>query len=65
MGKPWDKREFVSWERALESGKLGSDQIETLDRMVAAGEAQTRKEAAQRLDWLDTVLDPDEHMYGF
>jgi serine/threonine-protein kinase RIO1 len=65
MAKPWEKKEFSSWARALEAGVLGPEHIETLDQMVRAGEAADRKEAAQRLDWTETVIDPDEHMYGF
>jgi hypothetical protein len=33
--------------------------------MVKDGEADTIEAAAARLDWQDTVINPDEHMYGF
>jgi hypothetical protein len=65
MAQPWEKKEFSSWARALEAGLLGPQNLETLDQMVRAGEAVTREEAAQRLDWKETIVDPDEHMYGF
>lgn len=65
MAKPWEKKEFASWARALEYGSLSPQQLETLDQMVRNGEATDRKEAAYRLDWTETVIDPDEHMYGF
>jgi hypothetical protein len=32
--------------------------------MVESGEAATLEAAADRLDWQETVVDPDEHMYG-
>jgi hypothetical protein len=65
MAKAWDKKDFSSWEQALRQKSLTEQQLRTLDTMVESGEAKTRDEAAQRLDWLDTVIDPDEHMYGF
>lgn len=65
MGQPWDKRDFPSWLRALAAGQLTPEQLRTLDVMVEAGEAEDRKAAAARLDWQDTIIDPDEHMYGF
>jgi hypothetical protein len=65
MALPWDKRDFSSWVEALKQGQLIPEQLQTLDAMVAAGEAENREQAATRLDWLDTVIDPEEHMYGF
>jgi len=65
MAQPWDRKIFSSWANALEAGALGPIEIETLDQMVRSGEAADRKEAAQRLDWKETIIDPDEHMYGF
>lgn len=65
MALPWDKRDFSSWEKALAAGQLNAEQLASLDAMVESGEAATREQAAERLDWLDTVIDPDEHMYGF
>ncbi len=65
MAQPWDRKAFPSWARALDAGALGPIEIETLDQMVRSGEAGDRKEAAERLDWMETIIDPDEHMYGF
>jgi hypothetical protein len=33
--------------------------------MLEDGEAGPVEAAAARLDWQDTVIQPDEHMYGF
>jgi hypothetical protein len=33
--------------------------------MVEDGQAETIEAAAAFLDWQDTVIQPDEHMYGF
>ena len=65
MALPWDKREFSSWENALREGQLNEKNLQTLDSMVESGESKNREEAAQRLDWQESVVDPDEHMYGF
>lgn len=65
MAQPWDRKVFPSWAQALDAGALGLLEIETLDQMVRSGEAADRKDAAERLDWMETVIDPDEHMYGF
>jgi len=40
-------------------------QRSVLEDMVARGEAGSIEAAAKRLDWQDTVNNPDEHMYGF
>jgi hypothetical protein len=65
MALPGDKQDFSSWLTALKVGQLSSVQIATLDSMVKSGEAETREQAAERLDWKDTIIDPEEHMYGF
>ncbi len=65
MARAWDERDFQSWEKALEGGQLDARQLALLDAMVESGEAASREEAAQRLDWQETVIDPVEHMYGF
>ena len=65
MAHPWDKQDFSSWVTALKAGQLSSVQIATLDSMVESGEAENREQAAQRLDWKETIIDPEEHMYGF
>ena len=56
---------FKSWRLALEQGRLSRDQLAVLEKMVEDGEAETVEAAAARLDWQDTVIMPDEHMYGF
>jgi len=56
---------FKSWRQALEQGRLTRDQLAVLEKMVEDGEADTVEAAAARLDWQDTVIMPDEHMYGF
>ena len=57
--------DFKSWRQALEANQLSRDQLAVLEKMVADGEAETIEAAAARLDWQDTVIMPDEHMYGF
>jgi hypothetical protein len=61
---PWDKREFRSWREALEQGALDAEHFRVLEEMVASGQAATIEAAASMLDWQETVVDPDEHMYG-
>ena len=56
---------FQSWRQALEQNRLSRDQLAVLEKMVEDGEARTIEAAAARLDWQDTVISPDEHMYGF
>jgi hypothetical protein len=60
-----DESHFKSWRQALADGRLTQDQLAVLERMVEDGEADTVEAAAARLDWQDTVINPDEHMYGF
>jgi hypothetical protein len=57
--------QFKSWRQALAEQRLTQDQLAVLERMVEDGEADTIEAAAARLDWQDTVINPDEHMYGF
>jgi hypothetical protein len=54
-----------SWRQALEDQKLSVEQLAVLKKMVEDGEADSIESAAARLDWQDTVINPDEHMYGF
>ena len=54
-----------SWRVTLEQGRLSPDQLSVLQKMVEDGEADSIEAAAVRLDWQDTVINPDEHMYGF
>ena len=49
----------------MADGKLTADQLDVLKKMVEDKEAESIEAAAARLDWQDTVLNPDEHMYGF
>ncbi len=65
MAHPWDKSKFDSWRNALEGGVLGSKELSLLREMVSGHQATTVEAAADLLDWQETVIDPDEHMYGF
>jgi hypothetical protein len=60
-----DEVQFKSWRQALAGKRLTRDQLAVLEKMVEDGEADTVEAAAARLDWQDTVINPDEHMYGF
>ena len=60
-----EESQFKSWRQALAENRLTPDQLAVLEKMVADGEAHSVEAAAARLDWQDTVLNPDEHMYGF
>jgi hypothetical protein len=64
MALPWEKREFQSWREALGKNVLEAAQLRLLEEMVARGEAASVEAAADLLDWKETVMDPDEHMYG-
>ena len=57
--------QFKSWRLALAEDRLTADQLAVLKKMVEDGEADSIEAAAARLDWQDTVINPDEHMYGF
>jgi hypothetical protein len=57
--------QFKSWRQALAEKHLTPDQIAVLQRMVEDGEADSIEAAAAKLDWQDTVINPEEHMYGF
>ena len=60
-----DESGFSSWRQALAANRLTPDQLAVLEKMVEDGEAESVEAAAARLDWQDTVIQPDEHMYGF
>ena len=60
-----EESQFKSWRRALAENKLTPEQLEVLRKMVEDGQAETVEAAAAMLDWQDTVIMPDEHMYGF
>jgi predicted alpha-1,6-mannanase (GH76 family) len=65
MASPHEKKEFESWYRALLAGKLTPSQLMVLQTMVDEGQAKNLERAAQLLDWQESVIDPDEHMYGY
>ena len=60
-----NESEFKSWRQALAENRLTRDQLAVLEKMVEDGAARTIEAAAAQLDWQDTVINPDEHMYGF
>jgi hypothetical protein len=60
-----DESQFKSWRLALAANILTEDQRAVLESMVRDGEATSLEGAAAKLDWQDTVINPDEHMYGF
>jgi hypothetical protein len=60
-----DDFQFKSWRQALAENRLTPDQLAVLERMVEDGEADSVEAAAAKLDWQDTVINPEEHMYGF
>ena len=57
-------RGFESWARALQEDILKPNEIAVLQEMIDDGRATTLLQAAQMLDWQETVIDPTEHMYG-
>ena len=60
-----EQKEFESWLHAFRAGALTPEQLQVLQEMVDEGKAATLEQAAQMLDWHETVIDPEEHMYGF
>jgi len=64
MASQHEKKEFESWHRALMTDVLTPAQVAVLQTMVDEGLAEDLEGAAQLLDWQETVIDPDEHMYG-
>ena len=60
-----EQREFTSWVQALRAEQLTLEQLAVLQTMVDDGEAKSQAQAAQLLDWQESVIDHDEHMYGF
>jgi hypothetical protein len=61
---PTPPADFPSWELALTEGRLKREQLVTLQTMVDEGKANTLKEAASILDLEETIIHPDEHMWG-
>jgi len=64
MASQHEKKEFESWYHALISDVLTPKQLAVLQTMVDEGQVDNLERAAQLLDWQDTVINPDEHMYG-
>lgn len=64
MTTPGENKEFESWHRALAENELKPKQLAVLQEMVDSGQAESLEAAAKFLDWQDSVIDPDEHMYG-
>ena len=64
MASAHEKKEFECWHRALMMDRLTPEQLPVLQTMVDEGQAKNLERAAQMLDWQDSVIDPDEHMYG-
>ncbi|PYS37936.1 MAG: hypothetical protein DMG14_19480 [Acidobacteria bacterium] len=64
-GSSSEQSQFKSWRQALADKRLTHDQLAVLEKMVQDGEADSIEAAAARLDWQDTVINPEEHMYGF
>ena len=60
-----EESQFKSWRQALAENRLSIEQRAVLAKMVEDGQAETIEDAAARLDWQDTVINPEEHMYGF
>ena len=65
MTEPLENEGFKSWQRALAQNALKPEQMAVLEAMVRDGEAATVEAAAAMLDWQESVIQPDEHMYGF
>ena len=65
MAAPGENKEFESWQEALAENELTPQQVAVLQEMVDTGQAESLEAAAQFLDWQESVIDPDEHMYGF
>jgi hypothetical protein len=56
---------FESWQRALAENKLTPEQLAVLVEMVREGQAEDLQAAATMRDWQESVINPQEHMYGF
>ncbi len=65
MAAPGENKEFDSWQQALAEHKLKPEQVTILREMVDKGQVENLEAAAKFLDWQESVIDPDEHMYGF
>ena len=65
MTAPPENEGFKSWQQALAQNALKPEQMAVLEAMVRDGQAATVEGAAAMLDWQESVIHPDEHMYGF
>jgi hypothetical protein len=59
------ERPFKSWQRALADNALSPEQLKVLQDMVGSENVDSIETAAKMLDWQDSIIHPDEHMYGF
>jgi hypothetical protein len=65
MNKTNENGGFKSWKLALAENILAPEQMAVLEEMVRSGQSATIQDAANMLDWQDSIIQPDEHMYGF
>ena len=65
MEYPAESGRFKSWQRALAENQLTPEQMKVLKDMVGINNVDSVDTAAKMLDWQDSVINPDEHMYGF
>ncbi len=57
--------QFKSWELALAENRLTPEQMKVLQDMVGKDNVDSIQTAAKMLDWQDSIINKDEHMYGF
>ena len=55
---------FGNWHRSLRENRLTPEQMTVLEKLVEEGTTKTLEQAASLLDFQDSVIDRDEHMYG-
>lgn len=65
MTTPAENEGFKSWRQALAAQQLTPQQLAVLEEMVRDSKADSVEAAAAMLDWQESVIHPDEHMYGF
>ncbi|MBV7330908.1 hypothetical protein KFU94_22215 [Chloroflexi bacterium TSY] len=65
MTSQQETNDFKSWHLALTEDQLEPDQLAILQKMVDDGDAQDLEAAARLLDWQQSFIDSNEHMYGF
>ena len=59
------QEQFKSWEHALAENRLTPEQMKVLQDMVGKENVDSIQTAAKMLDWQDSIINKDEHMYGF